>query len=194
MSNDLQLLFYQVVCVVYFSSLYVNPGFSSDIIEAGLDTTSTFQQQPEKEKAEVEPLQRQDSAAPNFGNTENASGDIATVVLNENFVDKDSPVTETHPETDNAPAVDENSDTKSTSTDEISAPVDNDSDNSNEKTSSNSDVFTNDITEDGVAPTSALESHQDPEPSHPVSKKKSPGVSLGQQQSKEPFNRKVLHE
>lgn len=194
MSNDLQLLFYQVICVMYCSTLYVNPGFSSDIIEAGLDTTSTFQQQPEKEKAEVEPLQRQDSAAPNFGNTENASGDIATVVLNENFVDKDSPVTETHPETDNAPAVDENSDTKSTSTDEISAPVDNDSDNSNEKTSSNSDVFTNDITEDGVAPTSALESHQDPEPSHPVSKKKSPGVSLGQQQSKEPFNRKVLHE
>ena len=176
MSNDLQLLFYQVVCVMYFSSLYVNPGFSSDIIEAGLDATSTFQQQPEKEKTEAEPLQRQDSAAPNFGNTENTSGDIATVVLNENFVDKDSPVTETYPETDNVPAVDENSDTKSTSTDEISAPVDNDSDNSNEKTSSNSDVFANDITEDGVAPTSALESHQDPKPSHPMSKKKSQGV------------------
>ena len=176
MSNDLQLLFTKwYVCVMCFGSIYYNPGFSPEM-DAMLETTSTFKQ-PEEEKTEVEQLHRQDSAAPNFGQTENTSSDVTTVVMNVSFVDEDSPVTETQPETDNLPAVDENSDTKSAGTDEISAPMDNDSDNGNEKSSaSSSDVFADDVTGDDVTPLSAVESHREPVVSHPVLKKKSQEV------------------
>ena len=180
------------MCVMCFNRIYVNPGFSSEIDEV-LDTTSTFKQQPEEEKTEVEP-QPQDSTAPNFGGTENISSDATTIVVNENFVDEDSPVTETLPETDNLPAMDKNSDTKSAaSTDEISAPTDNDSDNGNERSSSSSDVFVpNNVTGDDVAPLSAVGSHLDPVVSHPASKKKSQGVR--QQRSKTFYNGNSFNE
>lgn len=155
-----------VYVMMYFGSVYVNPGYSPEM-DLVLDTTSTFQQPPVNEKSELN-QHPQDSVAQNFGNTENTSSDVNTVTLNENFVDEDSPTTQ---EKDITP-VDEHNDTKSTIVNDTSVSADNDNNKDNKSSSS---VIANGVTVDGVT-SSAHESRLEPVHDHASTKRKSPKV------------------
>ena len=162
-----------LVCVVYFDSVYINPGYSNDIDSVLVTTTtSTFQQPNGKEE-----LPQDSTAVPNHGNTQNTSNGGHFITMNVSVVNED---TQAHTETENvsSTAVDEKSDNKLPTTNgDIAVPTDNDkdvdSDKSNRKSSSS---IANGVAGDGKTHSLVAGSHQDPTASNSTAKRKSFGV------------------
>ena len=142
-----------MICVLYFNSVYVNPGYSEELLG-----TTTFQQ--------VEPKQHPQHS--NFGNTDDTSNNTNTITRNVHFVDEEgSPVAEAQLEDDTAPRMDE----KESATLSTSMPKDIDNDKSSDEKIA---VSSNGVTQNGMTPSSV---HlQDPANSHAAPKRKSFGV------------------
>jgi len=142
---------------MYFHSVYVNPGYSSEI--ASVLEITTFKKPVNGKEAEL----AQDLTPQNFDNSEKNSSDVNTVMMNVSFIDEDLPNGEAHLEMNknsSSSGIDEKPESKSTKED-VSLPMPKDTDANDINNESSSSIAVAEVDIEMALP-SAVGSQQDP--------------------------------